>query len=127
MGVVGAQLPRVDVTPLHVTSRGDDAVDLAAVAGLFLDPWQEHVLRGACATNDMGKWAAKNVGLIVPRQNGKGSILEARELAGLFLFGEDIIHTAHLFGTASEHQRRLESLIRGCEYLAELVHRLTAR
>lgn len=121
MTVEGSQLPRIDVTPLYVTSRGDDAVDLAAVAGLILDPWQEHVLRGACATNDAGKWAAKNVGIIVPRQNGKGSILEARELAGLFLFGEDIIHTAHLFGTASEHQRRMESLIRGCEYLAELV------
>lgn len=119
--VVGSQLPRIDVTPLHVTSRGDDAVDLAAVAGLMLDPWQEHVLRGACSTNADGKWAAKNVGLIVPRQNGKGSVLEARELAGLFLFGENIVHTAHLFGTAAEHQRRMESLIRGCEYLAEMM------
>ena len=119
--VVGSQIPRIDVTPLYVTSRGDDAVDLAAVAGLMLDPWQEHVLRGACSTNADGKWAAKNVGLIVPRQNGKGSVLEARELAGLFLFGENIVHTAHLFGTAAEHQRRMESLIRGCEYLAELM------
>lgn len=119
--VSGSQLPRIDVTPLHVTSRGDDAVDLAAVAGLMLDPWQEHVLRGACATDDLGKWAAKNVGLLVPRQNGKGSVLEARELAGLFLFGENIIHTAHLFGTAAEHQRRMESLIRGCDYLAEMM------
>lgn len=119
--VVGSQLPRIDVTPLHVTTRGDDAVDLAAVAGLMLDPWQEHVLRGACATNDDGKWAAKNVGLIVPRQNGKGSVLEARELAGLFLFSENIVHTAHLFGTAAEHQRRMESLIRGCDYLVEMM------
>lgn len=119
--VVGSQFPRIDVTPLHVTTRGDDAVDLAAVAGLMLDPWQEHVLRGACATDDLGKWAAKNVGLIVPRQNGKGSVLEARELAGLFLFGENIVHTAHLFGTAAEHQRRMESLIRGCDYLAEMM------
>lgn len=119
--VVGSQFPRLDVTPLHVTTRGDDAVDLAAVAGLMLDPWQEYVLRGACATDDLGKWAAKNVGLIVPRQNGKGSVLEARELAGLFLFGENIVHTAHLFGTAAEHQRRMESLIRGCDYLAEIM------
>ena len=119
--IVGAQLPRIDVAPLYVTSRGDDAVDLAAVAGLMLDPWQEHVLRGACSTNADGKWAAKNVGLIVPRQNGKGSVLEARELAGLFLFGENIVHTAHLFGTAAEHQRRMESLIRGCDYLAEMM------
>lgn len=126
MALLGAQKPRINVTPtniapLYAFTRADLAVDLAAVAGLFLDPWQEHVLRGACATDDLGKWAAKNVGLIVPRQNGKGSVLEARELAGLFLFGEDIVHTAHLFGTASEHQRRMESLIRGCDYLAEMV------
>lgn len=119
--VSGSQLPRLDVTPLHVTTRGDDAVDLATLAGLILDPWQEHVLRGACSTNADGKWAAKNVGLIVPRQNGKGSVLEARELAGLFLFGENIVHTANLFGTAAEHQRRMESLIRGCDYLAEMM------
>lgn len=126
MALAGSQKPRIDVTPsniapLHAFTRADLAVDLAALAGLVLDPWQEHVLRGACATDDMGRWAAKNVGLIVPRQNGKGSVLEARELAGLFLFGEDIVHTAHLFGTASEHQRRMESLIRGCDYLVENV------
>lgn len=126
MVLVGAQKPRIDVTPTNISplyafTRADLAVDLATLAGLVLDPWQEHVLRGACATDDLGKWAAKNVGLIVPRQNGKGSVLEARELAGLFLFGEDIVHTAQLFSTAQEHQRRMESLIRGCDYLAEMV------
>ena len=43
----GSQTPRVDVTPLFASSAGDDAVDLAAVAGLYLDPWQEYVLRGS--------------------------------------------------------------------------------
>lgn len=48
----------------------------------------------------------------MPRQNGKGAILEARELAGLFLFGEKlIIHTAHLFPTAQEAFRRILELI----------------
>lgn len=126
MPLTGAQKPRIDVTPTNISplyayTRADLAVDLAELAGLVLDPWQEHVLRGACATDDLGKWAAKNVGLIVPRQNGKGSVLEARELAGLFLFGEDIVHTAQLFSTAQEHQRRMESLIRGCDYLVESV------
>jgi hypothetical protein len=50
-----------------------------------------------------GKWAAFEVGLNVARQNGKGSILEARELAGLFLLGERlIIHSAHEFATSLE-------------------------
>ena len=31
------------------------------------------------------------MGLICSRQNGKGALLEARELAGLFLLGEELI------------------------------------
>ena len=34
-----------------------------------------------------GNWSAFEVGVNVPRQNGKGGIIEARELAGLFLLG----------------------------------------
>lgn len=118
----GSQKPRVDVTPLFVSSAGDDAVDLAAVAGLELDEWQQHVLRGSLGERKDGRWQSFEVGLVVPRQNGKGSILEARELAGLFLFREPmIIHTAHLFSTANEHRMRLERLIRGAPDLVERI------
>lgn len=118
----GSQRPRIDVTPLFHTTAGDDAVDLAAVAGLELDDWQQHVLRGSLGERRDGRWQAFEVGLIVPRQNGKGAILEARELAGLFLFREPlIIHTAHLFSTANEHRMRLERLIRTTPELVERV------
>lgn len=60
-----------------------------------------------------GSWASPTVGLVVGRQNGKGSILEARELAGLFLLGEElIVHTAHRQKIATNHFRRLRSLIK---------------
>jgi hypothetical protein len=50
--------------------------------------------------------------LIEPRQNGKGSVLEARVLAGMFLFGERLIlWSAHEFKTASEAFQRVKSLI----------------
>ena len=82
------------------------------MAGLILDPWQELALMSALGEGDDGKWAAFEVGLVVPRQNGTGSILEARELAGLFLFGERlIIHSAHQFDTSLEAFRRLLTLI----------------
>ncbi len=94
------------------SEAGRDAVELAAQAGLFLDPWQAAFLVDALGERDDGKWAALEVGLIVPRQNGKGSILEARELAGLFLFGERlIVHTAHEFKTAADQFRRIRELI----------------
>jgi len=97
-----------------VSSAGVEAVELAALAGLELDPWQQLVLEGALGERSNGRWSAFEVGLIVPRQNGKGSILEARELAGLFLLGERlIIHSAHQFDTSLEAFRRLLSLIEG--------------
>lgn len=103
------------------------------MAGLELDPWQQFVLINGCAqrmdtfVNPFTKklermWAARDVGLVVARQNGKGSILEARELAGLFLprFAEKtIIHSAQDFATSGEHFRRVASLIENTPSLSK--------
>lgn len=103
-------------------SSGDDAVELAAIAGLDLDPWQQHVLRVALGERADGKWSALEVGLLCPRQNGKGSVLEARELAGLFLFGErTIIHSAHEMKTAVEAFIRIRDLCKNTPELDEQV------
>lgn len=117
----GSTEPRVSCVPLFHSSAGRDAIDLAASAGLVLDPWQEWVLEKSLGENPDGSWAATEAAILAPRQNGKGSILEARELAGLALFGEQlIIHTAHEFDTAKEHYLRMETLIRE-SYLSEYV------
>jgi hypothetical protein len=87
---------------------------LAAAAGLDLDEWQRFVLDQGLGRRDDGMWAAFEVALIVSRQNGKGAILEALELAALFLddFGVDLIlHSAHEFKTAAEAFRRIHSRI----------------
>jgi hypothetical protein len=110
----GAQRPRLCHIPDYVGSAGDEAIALAELAGLYLDDWQQFVVRHAFGERADGKWAAPTVGLCVGRQNGKGAILEAIELAGLFLFDEAlIIHTAHLQKTATAHFRRMVDLIRG--------------
>jgi hypothetical protein len=97
-------------------------VDLARVAGLNLDPWQEMVLRQALGRRADGKWSAFEVGLVVPRQNGKGAILEALELAALYLLGHrTIIHSAHEFATSAEHFRRITDLIEGTPDLSKRV------
>lgn len=100
-------------------------MELAAAFGLMLDPWQQFVLEHSLRERPGGKWSAFEVGLMVSRQNGKGAILEARELAGLFLFGERlIIHSAHEFKTAKEAMRRLEFLLQqsGEPYKANRSH-----
>ncbi len=87
-------------------------MEVCELAGLHLDPWQAYVLREALGEREDGQWAAREVGLVVPRQNGKGGILEARELAALFVLGERlIVHSAHQFDTSLEAFRRLRELI----------------
>lgn len=115
--LLGAQRPRVHSGPRFSTSAGAEAVELAAELGLFLDPWQAFVLEQSLGEKPDGRWAAFQVCLLCPRQNGKGSILEARELAGLFLFGEKkITHSAHEAKTAKDHFERMESLLRNAGY-----------
>jgi hypothetical protein len=70
-----------------------------------------------------GKWAASEVGVTVSRQNGKGSILEARELGGLFLLGERIVHTAQQFRTATDAFTRILALVEGSPDLKARVKR----
>jgi hypothetical protein len=100
------------VLPSGITGTwGPDATELAARNGLLLDEWQESVLDGAMSYRVDGSPAADKIGLIVARQNGKNAVLEARELYGLTVQGEWIIHTSHLFTTTKESFNRLLSMI----------------
>lgn len=112
---LGAQRPRLLHVPEFVSSTGGEAVELAAMAGLELDPWQQFVIHSALGERPDGRWAAFEVGVEVPRQNGKGGLLEARELAGLFLLGERLlIHSAHEFATSLEAFHRMLALMESC-------------
>lgn len=117
--------PRIEWAPPAVSSRGQEAVEAATVAGLVLDDWQVLVLDGALGTSGE-RWAAREVGVDVSRQNGKGGILEARELAGLFVFGERlIVHSAHQFDTSLEAFWRLLALIEGAPEYDRQVKRVS--
>lgn len=117
-----SERPRVLQLPRFGTSAGMEAVDLAASAGLTLDPWQQFVLRNSLGERADGRWAAFEVGLIVARQQGKGTVLEARELAGLVLFGERVImHTAHELKTSMKHFNRLIGLFEASDDLRKRV------
>ncbi|MFD7791021.1 terminase [Streptomyces sp. NPDC059759] len=123
--VYGSQRPRVFTVPgVALSSAGEEAVELAARAGLVLDPWQQHVLDQGMGEKADGSWAAPEVAVNVPRQNGKGGIIEARELWGLFVGGEELIlHSAHEFKTAKNAFKRIERLVRGCPDLHKRVKR----
>jgi hypothetical protein len=61
------------------------------------------ILQAAMGERSDRTWAAKRVGVSVPRQNGKSQLLVARALAGALLFGEKkIVISAHQADTARE-------------------------
>ncbi|AYG02377.1 terminase [Gryllotalpicola protaetiae] len=106
-------------------ARLDDLLGVSFAAGLVFDPWQELGAEGMTRTRSDGKWSAFEVGLQANRQNGKGALLEGRQLAGLFVWNESLqVHTAHEFKTAQEHFLRLRHLIEDTPTLDRLVARV---
>lgn len=104
---------------------GQECVDLAEDAGLYLDPWQQLALHHSLVEDKEGRWASLDVVLNVARQNGKGGFLEARQLGEVILFGGRlVIHTAHQFNTAQESFLRLDQVIEGSYALSRRVKRV---
>lgn len=113
---IGSQRPRLWSLPENRRgSAGPEAVELAALAGLDLDDWQQWCLEHALTEQDDGLWSAFEVAINVSRQCGKGSILQARQLAGLALLNERLqIHSSHEFKTCFEHFLRMVHLAEAC-------------
>jgi phage terminase large subunit-like protein len=124
--LLGARRPRICNYPVYSSSAGQEAVELAASAGLILDGWQADILTAALGERADGTWSAFEVAMLISRQNGKGSVLEARVLAGLLLFGERLIMwTAHELKTAMEAFRRVEELVMGSDDLRRRVKKVS--
>lgn len=120
-------VPRVCMVPdtFGWSMAGREAIDLAHAAGLILDPWQQLCITLGLGQKRLGGWAAFTVALIVARQNGKGSILEALELYWLFLRKERLIgHSAHEYKTAMEGFRRVLWLIDNNDWLRKRVKKV---
>ncbi len=89
-----------------------------AQVGRALDPWQVEIVIDMFGRTADGMWAAFEVCVLVARQNGKGLIAEAQELAALFLLKEPVtLHSAHEFKTSTVHFRRLIETIDGNDWL----------
>jgi hypothetical protein len=123
--LLGSQEPTYLWMPEYHETYGQEVIDLAAAAGLVLDPWQQLMVNYACALDPVGAWLCFEIAIVLSRQNGKGGVLEALELAWLFLFGDRlIIHSAHLFETSREHFLRMQALIRDHDDFRRRVRRM---
>lgn len=113
VALLGEAPPRVLVEPKHTRDNSwEDVADLSARAGVVLDGWQELILRASLGERTDGLWAAKRVGVSVPRQNGKSQLMVARILAGVLLFEEKkIVVSAHQADTARESFNKLVEIL----------------
>lgn len=100
--LLGSQEPCVRIAPIYNETDGLDAERILKSGGLILDPWQTLVLCDWMALDRSGKWLCRTCGGSVPRQNGKTGVVEARAEAGMILYNEQVIYTAHLQKTATE-------------------------
>lgn len=99
---MGCQEPSERIAPKYSQSDGLRASKILRVGGTILDPWQSDILDDWLAFTPSMKWACKTCGLSVPRQNGKTGLISGRAEAGMLLYNEQVIYTAHLQKTATE-------------------------
>ena len=99
---MGSQEPCERRAPAYPATDGPDAVRILRAGGTILDPWQSDVLEDWLGRTVSGKWAAPTAGGSVPRQNGKSLLVQGRAEAGMLLYRETVIYTAHLQKTATE-------------------------
>ena len=100
--ILGSQEPSERVVPEYAFSDGMDAVQMLHAGRTLLDPWQSNILNDWLGRTATGKWASPTCGGSVPRQNGKSLLVQGRAEAGMLMFNETVIYTAHLQKTATE-------------------------
>lgn len=99
---MGTQEPSERIAPSYNQTDGPDAAKILKVGGLILDSWQSDILDDWLALTPGQKWVCKTCGGSVPRQNGKTALVEGRMEAGMLLYNEQVVYTAHLQKTSTE-------------------------
>lgn len=123
---VGVQEPSLRLAPYYLPNDSyEDFVDLGKAYGLLPDEWQAGILRDSLGERANGKWAAPRVGVSAPRQNGKNGYIELRELGGLLLLEERILHTAHEVKTAMMSFRRIKAFFENYDDLRKMVKKIS--
>ena len=123
---MGSQEPTVRIAPNYQNSDGLKAARLLSVGGLHLDPWQMDILDDWLGKTPSGKWASTTCGGSVPRQNGKTLLLQSRATAGMLLYGEEVIFTAHLQKTATETFEEMREFFEGPKIVKQVKEIKTA-
>lgn len=123
----GSQRPRIEKRPDAVGTHGPKVVAFARACGVILDDWQAYLIDRLFDYTASGEWAATEAAWLLARQNGKGEVLLAYDLAHLFLFPrpdnrrKTILHSAHEFKTAVEGFDKLRGVVESTPQLMKRV------
>ena len=99
---MGSQEPSVRVALDYSQTDGPDAALILSAGDLILDPWQHMAISDWMALTPWGKWLHRTCGGSVARQNGKSGLVEGRAEAGMIMYNEQVLYTAHLQKTSTE-------------------------
>lgn len=99
--LMGTQEPTHRIVPEYDKTDGLDARRLLFAGGLDLDPWQSEILNDWMSIRG-GSWICRTCGGSVARQNGKTGLIWGRASAGMLMYGEQVLYTAHLQKTSTE-------------------------
>lgn len=103
----GNQIPRIRIEPPRVSSDIQGAELLMKECGFVLDEFQRLILECWLGVDEDGKYNVFSGGISIPRQSGKNIIILARELYGLVVNGDKILHTAHQVRTTKKAFQKL--------------------
>ena len=120
---MGSQEPSARIAPPYKASDGAYAIQLLSIGGIQMDPWQCDVLMDWMGRDTAGRWSAPSCGGSVPRQNGKSLLVQGRSIAGMLMYNESVIYTAHLQKTATETFEEMRNFFEGAKlrkYVSEI-------
>jgi hypothetical protein len=104
-----------------ITLDDEDMTALAAMAGITLDEGQAALLAAGMRKGSDGKWAQFQV--TVP--GSQGAVTRVRELAGLFLLRERVLHVSAGHAQSAEEARKMTGIVTGRPDLARKVTRVS--
>ena len=103
--------PLFSWVPDYDYTLGAEVAEVASMAGLIPDPEQRLILDAAFGVRGSTS-AARDIGIVAPRQNLKTGTLKAMALGWLFVTEQRlIVWSAHEFGTSQEAFRDMCELI----------------
>lgn len=107
----GSQKPTQSIILSTKNSLFNDAVELYEKSGRKARQWQINLLKAILSRNKKGLWEHTKFGWSISRRNGKNEVVAQREMIGIVILNEKILHTAHRTTASHEAWERLTSLL----------------